>query len=58
MNEKSVEAQAAQIDQEIKAVMEKTDEQAAQVDMEQVLQKGKQTAQELQQSTEDSSIHS
>ena len=53
MDQKSAEEQAAKIDQEVQDLLEKTDECAAQMDMEQVMRKGKETAQELQQPTED-----
>ena len=53
MNEKNVEQEAAKINQEVRDLMAKTDECAAQVDIEQVVRDGKQTAQELEQPTED-----
>ncbi|MBD1860949.1 MULTISPECIES: hypothetical protein [Trichocoleus] len=52
MTEKNVEQQAAEINQEVQALVEKTDECAAQIDMEEMLKVGKKTAQELQQPTE------
>ena len=53
MNEKNIEQQAAKIDQEVQDLMKKTDERAAQVDMEKVMNEGKKMAQELQKPTED-----
>lgn len=53
MDQKSAEEQATKIDQEVQDLLEKTDECAAQVDMEEAIRQGKETAQELQQPTED-----
>lgn len=52
INDKDPKYQAEKIDQEVQEVLEKTDEYAAQIDMQQTIQKGKKSAQELQQSDE------
>ncbi|MBD2122715.1 hypothetical protein [Trichocoleus sp. FACHB-262] len=41
MTEKNVEQQAAEINQEVQALVEKTDECAAQINMEEMLKVGK-----------------
>nr|WP_290221364.1 hypothetical protein [Trichocoleus desertorum] len=53
MSEKNVEQQAAEINQEVQDLLEKTDECAAQMDMDEILIAGRKMAQELQQPTED-----
>lgn len=49
MSEQEIEQQILEVEQKVQDILTKTDEYAEQVDMEEMLKHGKQSAQELQQ---------